>query len=114
MSLSFSVGLRRGVSAPSERAVPRLRGHARLGEHLWQALLPLLHEATSTKSTSRKLCLLNTTCERGAQAAAFWILRCGWQGSQDATEAAQRWHTQRDVAASSKTRGGEYIMSYQL
>lgn len=104
----------RSVTVRIIHVVPRLRGHARLGEHLWQALLPLLHKATSTKSTSRKLCLLNTTCERGAQAAAFWILRCGWQGSQDATEAAQRWHTQRDVASSSKTRVGEYIMSYQL
>ena len=104
----------RSVTVRIIHVVPRLRGHARLGEHLWQALLPLLHEATITTSTSHKLCLLNTTCARGAQAAAFWVLRCGWHGSDDAAEAAQRWHSQRDVASSSKTKVGEYIMSYQL
>ena len=104
----------RSVTVRVIHVVPRLRGHARLGEHLWRALLPLLQEATSNKSARHKLCLLSTTCARGAQAAAFWMLRCGWQGSDDATEAARRWHTQRDVASSSKTKVGEYSMSYQL
>ena len=94
--------------------VPRHRGHARLGEHLWRALLPQLQEATRTRSKHRRTCYLNTTCTRGPQAAAFWIERCGWKGSDDATDGARRWHTQGSVATSKKTKVGEYQMFYEL
>ena len=94
--------------------VPRVRGNARLGEHLWREIMPRLRKATEGKSDRQRLCTLNTTCDRGARAAAFWITRCGWQGSDLAAEAADRWHHERDVQTAGKVRAGEYEMTYQL
>ena len=45
----------RSVTVRVIHVVPRLRGNARLGEHLWRAIVPLLHEATSTKLDRHKL-----------------------------------------------------------
>ena len=81
----------RGCLVQAIHVVPRLRGPLRLPEQLWRkARAKIACEACEQQRRSYRV-TAETACNQAPAAAAFWIYRCGWEGSADAVKAASSW-----------------------
>jgi hypothetical protein len=120
-------------------AMLRTRGTGRLPEHLWArtahelGVMPLpqqpqhrgltkagsssrgmrAHARAGSSSTAqpRLRVQLEMGCCQSKQGAAFWMGRCGWDGSEDSRYALNRWQG-GDTSYSSKS--GHYAMWYDI
>lgn len=81
----------RGCVVLAIHVVPRLRGPLRLTEHLWIAARARIVVAARARQRRVYTVTAEAACNQAPAAAAFWIYRCGWDGSADAKEAAASW-----------------------
>ena len=84
--LAISGGRRKCV-VQAIHAVPKVRGPLCLPQHMWE------RAKTCVRAQSKALvrCSLELPCCQSQQGAAFWITRMGWDGTDEAKQAAEAW-----------------------
>ena len=87
---------------------PAMRGPLQLPKRMWQYALHAVTEAATAVRSKEVRFVLETACCQSQQGAHFWIMRMGWDGSEDAMRAATAW------GKGSKWNVGHYSMWYIL